>query len=419
MPRRGKKKNNARSEPYSRCGPQPPANNDNTALVRQGPQGSTNTSGRALVPVARLEERTFTNAQGQVVAIGVINRAGGHQTNFIAPYGNAGGVIGKVNDTKLLAAAAEKLKADTKADEVGFILQPIHRDENAALRMRREIVEMTGGVATSRRKLGRRARELTGAEADAEETVCLNCDSKSHTLECCLFAPTGYIDGCPWCKNQTHRMEDCSNFAGASTYERVRVLIASRPNRPAWKTQNAWHTYLLAYVGTPDFFRGLHQASGTFGLPWTKKFAQQFRNTPKFGELQKEAESGVWQNMPSDPATKDLEAACKTFGFAFDPTWAQDSSAMEVDSVPAPKAPVAKGKGEALREKIAIAQANIADTFAKRAIRAEETRKAEAIAAKAREAIAAKAREAIAAKAREAAATKAAEAAATKAAEAA
>ncbi|RSL59911.1 hypothetical protein CEP54_007062 [Fusarium duplospermum] len=175
-------------------------------------------------------------------------------------------------------------------------------------------------------KLSEELSRITNATpSEADSPSCTNCESRSHTLVGCLYAPNGTIFGCPFCKNGTHLMEECSNFAAASIVDVVRVLIWSRSAMPAWQTKVPWHHYLAEFMSSTQFlpivdylhrWTVLHRP-----FPWSENFAQRFSQSDDFTLFQTELDGGCPYNLPFDPTTAGIVAACETYRIPFLVSW--------------------------------------------------------------------------------------------------
>lgn len=106
--------------------------------------------------------------------------------------------------------------------------------------------------------------------------------------------PNGTIKACPVCPNNgTHLADTCAAFDQLSIKEKVRLLVVSRGNMPAYNTRTSWYSYLEEYMKTPG-------AEMPSSFPWTQAFSGDV------GQLQKELDrTGDCSQLPVDPATKD------------------------------------------------------------------------------------------------------------------
>ncbi|KAL2681367.1 hypothetical protein Neosp_008978 [[Neocosmospora] mangrovei] len=301
-------------------------------------------SGRTLTRLSAddLEERTFNDEQGRLPGVDIINRHGGVQIT-VAKH-ELDGVVGQTRVAALLAEEGARLKAKTGADSIDVTMKPIFKRTNAKMRHRADILVRASkvGQSSSAKLLKEPDRAAEVAESEAGDPMCTNCKSSLHTLDQCLFAPKGSIFGCPFCKNDTHRMEDCSQFAAASTMAIVQALVWDRPNMPTWSTKIGWQSYLTKFLGTEEFRRFVAQSGRQAVLaapfPWSNVFSRRFSRGNDLARLQAELNDGITANLPSDPRTAGIIAACKTYGIALELFWTAglaESSAEASVSAPA------------------------------------------------------------------------------------
>ncbi|KAH6977201.1 hypothetical protein BKA56DRAFT_674043 [Ilyonectria sp. MPI-CAGE-AT-0026] len=125
---------------------------------------------------------------------------------------------------------------------------------------------------------------------------CANCKSLDHKVAQCLWAPQGTIKACPVCPNNgTHLADTCETFDQLSIKEKVRLLVVSRGNMPAYNTRTSWHSYLEEYMKTPGA-----EMPGSF--PWTPGYAKAVSGDVE--QLQKELDrTGDYSRLPDDPTT--------------------------------------------------------------------------------------------------------------------
>ncbi|KAI8714983.1 hypothetical protein NCS52_01005000 [Fusarium sp. LHS14.1] len=314
------------------------------------PSRAGNASGRSLTRLSTddLEQRTFHDEQGRLLGVDLINRSqgGGVQNNIVADDGTElGGVIGQTGVPTLIAEEAARLKAKTGADSIVFAMKPSFKRKNAKMRHRSDIYINSAkvGESSSAKLLKEPDRATEVTESEAGEPMCTNCKSSLHTLDRCLYAPKGTILGCPFCKNDTHKMEECSQFAAASTMDIVRALVWDRPNMPTWNTKIPWKSYLTKFLST-DEFRGLVAQSGCQAVlaapfPWTNAFSRRFSRGNDLARLQAQLNDGITANLPSDPKATNIIVACKTYGVALELFWPEglaEASALASASTPAP-----------------------------------------------------------------------------------
>lgn len=342
---KGPRRSQLTSNPSSRVG-----NASGFIIDRRRQDRAGNASGRALTRLSAddLEVPTFEDEEGRQVGIDLINRSrgGGAQNNIVADDGTGqGGVIGQTRTPALIAEEAARVKCKTGADSLVFKIQPCFKATNARLRRNGDIFvkasKLTAPSAPKLLKEPDRAAEIAGSEAG--EPTCTNCKSSLHALDRCLYAPKGAIHGCPFCKNGTHRMEECNQFSAASISDIVKALVWDRPNMPPWNAKVPWSSYLTKYLSTEEF-HGLaaqvgRQAVLAAPFPWTKNFARKFARGDDLARLQAELNDGITANLPADPKTGNIVESCKTYDVALELFWPEavvESSVPDSTSTPAP-----------------------------------------------------------------------------------
>lgn len=92
----------------------------------------------------------------------------------------------------------------------------------------------------------------TTADSNHHEKPCDICLSKTHSLAQCLFAPRGYIIGCPMCNSRTHQVDHCNKYKRLLIEEKVKILISDRASLPPLLTDEPWDDLLWKYLQRED-----------------------------------------------------------------------------------------------------------------------------------------------------------------------
>ncbi|EQB57106.1 hypothetical protein CGLO_02808 [Colletotrichum gloeosporioides Cg-14] len=129
-----------------------------------------------------------------------------------------------------------------------------------------------------------------------KDKTCANCEHEGHVLLNCAEAGNeGYIDGCPWCNDASHIIDDCETFEAECKTKGhewtlqvlFRMLWARRVNKPPWATYKSW--WLQGKNASSSKVRSGQSASKSnnssvgkqwtlwsqLGAPWTATFSKE------------------------------------------------------------------------------------------------------------------------------------------------
>ncbi|KAI8260201.1 hypothetical protein K4K58_002105 [Colletotrichum sp. SAR11_239] len=127
-----------------------------------------------------------------------------------------------------------------------------------------------------------------------KDKTCANCEHEGHVLLDCVEAGNeGYIDGCPWCNDASHIIDDCEAFEAEcktnghewTLQVLFHMLWARRVNKPPLATHKSW--WLQGKNASSSKVRGGQSASknsslgkqwalwSQLGAPWTATFSKE------------------------------------------------------------------------------------------------------------------------------------------------
>lgn len=163
------------------------------------------------------------------------------------------------------------------------------------------------------------AREHERAEDESvkrkgPKVKCGGCGSKTHQLLQCLKAgPTGLMKGCPKCNTINHDIDGCIKMRDLKI--RFQVLVMKRGHMPAFATKKLefhWATVFREWPVRQESFGQRRKKDPR--LPWTPEFTRQ-QGEAKIQEYQQKLDEDGFTGarLPADPATRDWDAARKTF----------------------------------------------------------------------------------------------------------
>ncbi|KAM0545571.1 hypothetical protein ACHAPJ_011271 [Fusarium lateritium] len=268
------------------------------------------------VVIPEMEKRVYTNEQGKSM-IQMVNTSvpGGSSLHKLASNPN-GGFWGGGNDQTDLNVPKKLVMADP--DNVGytFEINPVKRD--AMKFFQPDGVRMRSFASTGRTKDGQVAaleyRPVTEISEEPRQK-CVLCGSKGHKLAGHLRASKGEVSGCILCNQMTHWIDNCSQFTAMTMTEKIDLLVTSRANMPAVKTQIPWHELLWHYLQSEEFKS--EGAKVPNGFPWSKSFGTERTyedNGKAIAALQLKYDSaGNKDSLPPCPSTSSLEEVFKFY----------------------------------------------------------------------------------------------------------
>ncbi|RSL53437.1 hypothetical protein CEP51_014895 [Fusarium floridanum] len=177
-----------------------------------------------------------------------------------------------------------------------------------------KLLELRAAAAAQAREAEDAVAAQFEPKEPAPEVKCGGCESKTHKLvECLMAEPNGLMKGCPMCNTTKHDVDACYKLKDIKT--RFRYLVMRRGNMPAFASKKMpfhWASVYRQFQADEELKR--RRPRSVPRLPWTPKFTRE-QGDAKLKEYQRKLDQEGFPaaRLPADPATRDWEAAQRTY----------------------------------------------------------------------------------------------------------